>query len=114
MFSRLKKKKKHTAAGSSAPTAQLDNVNTNPMFGHAAKSTSGLRNTALSVEMETTALPAPAPDTRIALPSEATLPAGWTAHATEDGTPYYHNRATNETRWASPRVVHGEQGESRD
>ena len=110
MFSRLKNKtKKHTAAGSSAATAQHDHMNTKTGFGHATKSTTtGLRTTALSVEMETTALPAPAPNTRTELPSSATLPAGWTAHTTDEGKSYYHNRATNETKWTTPRV-RGEQ-----
>lgn len=45
----------------------------------------------------------------VALPSArralSAMPVGWTQHADEAGTPYYHNTATKETSWELPAAA---------
>ena len=75
----------------------------NPTFAHKANFPGKIRGGELSVEIdETGSLPAPAnPPPSRSSPTLA-LPEGWAAHTTGDGTPYYHNKATNETIWTLP------------
>ena len=74
------------------------------MFTHKANFSGKLRgNKELSVEIdETGSLPAPANLPPSHSSSALVLPEGWAAHTAEDGTSYYHNKATNETTWTLP------------
>ena len=64
----------------------------------------GGEKAAMAVRVETTTTrgsvkrPAPPPGR----PRGASLPPGWEAHATEDGTPYFYNTNTGETAWDAP------------